>query len=128
VKERNIVSQAECLAWLKANHPDLFDVAEIERAWVWLTGDSLKPCRKGCDCDACKVKAAKRRSIGDYGFIWCKGGHPMPSGSTGTWSHACDHPIRFKRKGDGKDRSPQPQQQPSTTTDVWAEAEALINS
>ncbi|MEW6306475.1 MAG: hypothetical protein AB1705_23665 [Verrucomicrobiota bacterium] len=87
----------EVLAWLLEQHPDLYALAEVDRHWVWITGDTLKPCFKGCACDACQAKATKRKAIGQYGFRFAKRGHPLPSGEMGSWSHSCIAPKPFTR-------------------------------
>lgn len=109
--KRERIPQTEVLAWLQQNHPRLHKAAEIERDWVWiaadLRGDNNKPTRE---------------SIKEYGFIFSrKGGHPLPSGKMGTWAHACEKPIRFKRNGskprqsqadDTGNEQPEPDTQP----------------
>lgn len=79
------------LEWLQQNHPALHDVAEVDRNWVWLSvdlrGDNM---------------ALIREAIKEQGFVYHNhGGHLLPSGALGNWANACEHPIRFKRKGKG---------------------------
>lgn len=117
---KNKISPAECLAWLQTHFPDLHATAEPDRNWIWLTGDSLKPCYPGCACDACKVKAETRKAIALFGFSFCRKGHSLPSGRIGTWAHSCLHPVRFKPGGKRREQST------STPEDIMAQAIALI--
>lgn len=100
----NRIPQIEVLQWLHVNHPDLHARAVVERAWVWLPvdlrGDHNKPVRE---------------SIKAFGFRFCKRGHPLPDGQTGTWAHSGVHPMPFKRK----------RATPPTTQPIDADAEAL---
>ena len=91
------IPQLEVLAWLKTNHPDLHQSVEIDRAWIWITA-TLKPLHKDCTCAECAKLAVVRRSIADYGFVFARRLHPLPSGKLGTWGHSCSKPLPFKRK------------------------------
>lgn len=90
---------------------------EPHGAWLWLTTtDQIKPLhwekdkgyvkqpgdKKGCGCAECIRRASIRHELGDMGFVYCKGGHKMPTGSTGIYGNHCDKPIPFFRKGKGK--------------------------
>jgi hypothetical protein len=82
------IPTTDVLSWLKANHPALHAVAEVDRNWVWIAADLRKD-------------EAARTSIKEYGFRFARrGGHPLPSGAMGTWAHSCDRPTpgKFKRK------------------------------
>ena len=94
------ISQLEVLAWLQTNHPALHAGVEIDRAWVWIT-TSLKPAHIKCTSGECEKLAAVRRSLGDYGFVFARRLHPLPSGKLGTWGHSCLKPLPFKRRGKG---------------------------
>jgi hypothetical protein len=78
------------LEWLQEHYPQLHEVAELDRNWVWLPvdlrGDEWKEVRE---------------ALKEFGFRFAKRGHVLPSGNTGTWAHSCDKPIAFKRKGNG---------------------------
>ena len=95
--KRERISQLEVLAWLQMNHPDLHQSAEIDRAWIWITA-TLKPPHKDCTCDECERLAVVRRSIAEYGFVFARRLHPLPSGKLGTWGHSCLKPLPFKRR------------------------------
>ena len=91
----------DVLAWLQAQHPQLHGDAVIDRSWLWLAGDRLKPCQRGCDCEACKAKAIIRQAISEYGFRFAKRGHELPDGKLAWWGHSCERPTRF-HKGQGR--------------------------
>lgn len=124
---RERISQVEVLTWLKENHPDLHVQAEVDRQWVWITGDSLRPIHKtpkggeDCACDECAGRALKRAEVKVYGFVFSRHGHDCPSGKRAWWGHSCNKPTPFKRKGDGKSRSAESSEQVSE-----AEAMALL--
>lgn len=80
----------DVLEWLEEHHPDMAEIAEPDRSWVWLPVDLRGEKNK-----------ALRESLKAFGFRWAKHGHPLPSGRTGTWGHAADKPIPFIRKGGG---------------------------
>ena len=84
---RQKIPVQEVLDWLLQTHPTLHNEAELDRNWVWLPtdlrGDELKPIRE---------------SIKEFGFLFAERGHTLPSGAIGTWAHACEVPMRFKRK------------------------------
>ncbi len=85
---RKSIPQAEVLAWVQKNYPALH--AEPERDWIWLA------------CDLRKDETT-RKAIKDYGFVFSKFGHKLPSGRMGTWAHHCQKPLPFKRhKGQAK--------------------------
>lgn len=123
---RGKISQVEVLTWLKENHPALHEQAEIDREWVWITGDSLRPAHKKsssgehCQCDECAPIKAMRDSVNEYGFVFSRRGHTCPSGKQAWWGHACLKPLPFKRRGDGKSKSSANQQ-----SETVSEAEAL---
>lgn len=91
-------SQAEVLAWLEQNYPQLHAVAELDRAWVWLVWDG-----RGEENKAIREIIGKRGA----GFIFTPKGHPLPSGKQGTWAHHCLAPIPFKRRDKSKNQSEQ---------------------
>lgn len=85
-------SQTEVLEYLAEHHPELHAAAEIDRSWVWLCVDLRGDHNKEL-----------RDAIGKQGlgFRFAPKGHPLESGHIGTWSHSCDKPIPFRRKGRG---------------------------
>lgn len=95
--KRDSIPTNEVLAWLAKNHPDLIDHAEIDRSWTWLAVDL-------------RTKPEVRESLKQYGFVFAKRGHKMPSGSTGWWGHSCDAPMPFKRR----DRDSKPKRKERT--------------
>src|SRR5688572_15816890 len=98
MKQREPIPQTEVLAWLSANHPELFQSAELDREWTWLTA-SLKPPHPKCECAECAKLAAVRRSLSDYGFVFARRNlHLLPNGKLGTWGHSCLKPLPFHRK------------------------------
>lgn len=99
------------MEWLAANHPNLAELAERDRDWVWLainlSGDTNKPTREA-------IKA--------FGFRFAKRGHVLPSSRTAFWGNACQSPIPFRRKPKGS--SPTNSNQPNASA-TSASAEAL---
>lgn len=85
--KREPIPMPEVLAWLHEHHPELHADAEVDRNWIWICSPSLKE------------QPEVRESIKAYGFRFCFKGHPLPCGKIGTWSHSCEHPIGFKRRG-----------------------------
>lgn len=85
-KTRVKIPASEVLEWLMEHHPALHEVAELDRAWVWLPVDL-------------RQMPEARKSLLDYGFKFAHYGHPLPSGHIGTYGHSCDAPTRFKRRG-----------------------------
>jgi hypothetical protein len=85
---------------------------EVERDWLWITTE-IGPLHRKCDCAECARRKGIRESIKEIGFRFAMGGHPLKSGVVSYWAHACDHPVRFKRRGktskpgDGKDEDKQ---------------------
>jgi hypothetical protein len=85
------IPASDVLAWLLENHPQLHKVAEAERRWLWLPIDLRGDEHK-----------ATRESISKFGFAFKRSGvHVLPSGASGTWSHSCDAPLRFIKRGKG---------------------------
>ena len=78
--KRPTPTQAECLAWLAATHPQLHP--ETDRSWIWITDDL-------------RQDKATRDSIRSYGFRF-SGKHPLAGGSIGTWGHSCKAPTPYK--------------------------------
>ena len=121
--KREPVPQSDVLGWLAANYPQLHEVAEIERAWVWLPwdgrGEDNKPIREA-------LKA--------FGFKFAFKGHQLPSGKRGTWGHCCTRPMPFrrhsKRNGGPANRNNDNNQasEAGFPEDLEAEALAFINS
>lgn len=82
-------TQSEVLAWLLEHHPALHLTAEIERSWLWISADLGGDHNK-----------ATRESIKAYGFAYKRNGvHILPSGKGGNWSHSCEKPLRFTKRG-----------------------------
>lgn len=120
-RQRAPISQTEVLNWLVFNHPRLHLDAEVERDWVWISTNLAGPDNK-----------ATRESIKEFGFAWAKRGHALPSGKTGTWSHACMKPIPFRRKGKAAGGNPrvngEQETDSSISEDLKREALAFLNS
>ncbi len=115
--KREPIPQSEVLGWLAANWPDLHEVAETERAWVWLPVDLRGDHNK-----------AKREALKEFGFRFAFRGHPLPSGKNGTWGHCCMRPMPFKRKGQRKEPNhTNHNQQASEPDPIEAEMLAFIN-
>ena len=87
--KREKIPTSVVLDWLQRNYPALHAGAEVDRAWVWLTA-KLDPVADKAICDA----------IDAYGFRIAKHKlHTLRGGKLGTWAHACDKPVPFKRHG-----------------------------
>jgi hypothetical protein len=77
-------------------HPTV--ATEIEGDWVWIKSNL-------------KSYPEIRKSIKAMGFRYCKRGHPLPSGSVGTWANSCQHPTptwHGSRKGKRKSTQTSP--------------------
>ncbi len=97
MSKRNKIPATEVLEWLSKNHPEIREVAEIDRDWVWiavnLSGEEHR---------------ATRDSLKEFGFAYkTKGAHPLQSGRMGTWSHSCTRPISFKKRGGARRAAPE---------------------
>jgi hypothetical protein len=89
--KHNPIPASEVLAWLLEHHPELHQVAELDRSWCWLSVDLRGDHNK-----------ATREAIKQYGFAYKRNGvHILPSGKGGTWSNSCNAPLRFSKRGGG---------------------------
>ena len=112
------IPASQVLAWLREHHPELYQVAELERDWCWLSvdlrGDNFKSVRE---------------SIKQYGFTFKRNGvHVLPSGKGGNWGHSCEKPLRFVKRPKQSNRSShQSAPAPSRRADPLAESTMALD-
>ena len=76
----SLPDQQAVMGQLKADSRCSMVSCELDGDWVWVTTNL-------------QHHPDARTALKEMGFRYAKRGHALPSGSTGTWAHSCQHPT-----------------------------------